>query len=411
MGLLDRFLRANIRTGDLKVTTQDGRTARYGDASGPAVAASITSAGARRIALRPGLAVGEAYMDGELTLQAGSLWDLLELFGRNGHRDPFRPVRALARARRAWKRAAQQANGRRAARANVAHHYDLSEALYRLFLDADMQYSCAYFARTDMSLDEAQAAKVRHIAAKLDLAPGLRVLDIGCGWGGLALALARDHGVHVTGVTLSTEQLAVARRRAEAAGLADRVSFELVDYRDVQGRFDRIVSVGMLEHVGAADLCAYAGHVRRLLADEGSALVHSIGRMEGPRALNAFARKHVFPGAYIPALSETVAAAERAGLWVTDVEVLRLHYAQTLRCWRERFLANREEAAGLYDERFCRMWEYYLASAELGFRYSGHMNFQLQLSRRVDALPLTRDYMVDRERSAAAAGSTLAAPA
>ena len=399
MGLLDRFLRANVVSGDLHVTTQDGRTARYGDGSGPAVAVSITNAGARGIALKPTLGVGEAYMDGALTVSQGSLWDLLELFGRNGHQDPFRPVGAVKRLRRAWKLARQEANGRRAARANVSHHYDLSEAFYRLFLDADLQYSCAYFARPDMTLEAAQAAKLRHIAAKLDLAPGMRVLDIGCGWGGLALELAASFGVEVTGVTLSTEQLATAQRRAREAGLEDRARFELVDYRDVTGRFDRIVSVGMLEHVGSAHLGAYARDIRRLLADDGVALVHSIGRMEGRRALNAFARKHIFPGAYIPALSETVAAAERAGLWVTDVEVLRLHYAQTLRCWRERFLAHRAEAAALYDERFCRMWEYYLASAELGFRYAGHMNFQIQLTRSVHALPLVRDYMVDRERA------------
>ena len=408
MGLLDRYLRANLSVGDLSVTTRDGRTVRYGDGSGPAVAAAITDAGARRIALKPGLGLGEAYMDGAVTLSQGSLWDLLELFGRNGHQDPFRPAGVVKRARRAWKLARQTANGRRAARANVSHHYDLSEAFYRLFLDDDLQYSCAYFARPDMTLEAAQAAKRRHIAAKLDLAPGMRVLDIGCGWGGLALELAAAHGVEVTGVTLSAEQLATAKRRARDAGLEGRARFELVDYRDVTGRFDRIVSVGMLEHVGALHIGAYARDIRRLLTDDGVALVHSIGRMEGRRALNAFARKHVFPGAYIPALSETVAAAERAGLWVTDVEVLRLHYAHTLRCWRERFLAHRAQAVALYDERFCRMWEFYLASAELGFRYAGHMNFQIQLTRSVHALPGVRDYMVDRER---AAGQALERPA
>jgi cyclopropane-fatty-acyl-phospholipid synthase len=289
-----------------------------------------------------------------------------------------------------------------ASRRNVAHHYDLSFDLYRRFLDGDLQYSCAYFPRPDMSLDDAQAAKKAHIAAKLNLTPGQSVLDIGCGWGGMGLTLAGDYGARVTGVTLSQEQLAVATRRAEERGLTGRANFELRDYRDVRGPFDRIVSVGMFEHVGAPNYRAFFARVRDLLADDGVALIHSIGRKGMPAPTDAFIAKHVFPGGYIPALSEVTAAVEEVGLWITDIEILRLHYAETLRCWRERFMAQRGAIALMYDERFCRMWEYYLAVSELSFRHGDHMVFQLQLAKRVDAAPLSRDYMFDRERQAPA---------
>jgi cyclopropane-fatty-acyl-phospholipid synthase len=258
-----------------------------------------------------------------------------------------------------------------------------------------MQYSCAYFARPDMTLEEAQAAKKAHIAAKLKIGPGQSVLDIGSGWGGLSMTLAADHGAQVTGVTLSTEQLALAQERVAAAGLADKVQFELKDYRDLDRPFDRIVSVGMLEHVGAPNFRTYFQTIKRLLADDGVAVVHSIGKMAGPGRTNAFTHKYIFPGGYIPALSETLAAIEEAGLWVTDIEILRLHYADTLHHWRARFLGD-PEIPTLYDARFRRMWEFYLASAELGFRYGGHMVFQIQLAKRVDALPVTRDYMRDK---------------
>jgi cyclopropane-fatty-acyl-phospholipid synthase len=292
----------------------------------------------------------------------------------------------------------QQYNPLHAARENVAHHYDLSDTLYDLFLDIDRQYSCAYFTRPDVTLETAQADKKRHIAAKLLLRPGQKVLDIGCGWGGLALYLARECGVQVTGLTLSSEQLKVAERRAAAAGLADRVRFHLRDYRTETGRYDRIVSVGMFEHVGVVHYPAFFRKLDELLSPDGVALLHSIGRMDGPGATNPWIRKYIFPGGYSPAMSEVLPEVEKVGLWITDIEVLRLHYAETLRHWRQRFLANRERIKNLYDERFCRMWEFYLAGSEVAFRHQGHIVFQMQIAKRVDAVPLTRDYMFDWER-------------
>jgi cyclopropane-fatty-acyl-phospholipid synthase len=286
------------------------------------------------------------------------------------------------------------------ARAHVAHHYDLSGRLYDLFLDGSRQYSCAYFTQDGATLEAAQAEKKKHIAAKLRLdQPGLKVLDIGCGWGGLALTLAEAADVSVRGVTLSDEQLTTARARAAAHGLAGKVSFSLTDYRDIDGQFDRIVSVGMFEHVGRPNYQAYFDAIAERMTDDGVALIHSIGRSTGPSTTDRFTAKYIFPGGYIPALSEVLPAAERAGLWVTDVEILRLHYAKTLQCWYERFAARREEVAALYDERFCRMWEFYLAGAEMGFRYGDHMNFQIQLSKQVGSLPITRGYMDAAERA------------
>jgi cyclopropane-fatty-acyl-phospholipid synthase len=278
----------------------------------------------------------------------------------------------------------------------VAHHYDINGAIYDLFLDRDRQYSCAYFT-PGATLDEAQLAKKRHLAAKLSLAPGHRVLDIGSGWGGLGLYLAKIGHCDVTGVTLSSEQLRISRERAQREGLARAVRFEFKDYRKVEGRFDRIVSVGMFEHVGVNHYATYFRKVRELLADDGVALIHTIGRSEPPTATNPFIAKYIFPGGYIPALSEVAAAVERSGLVLTDLEVLRLHYAETLRAWRERFLANWDKAAGILDETFCRMWEFYLAGSETAFRYQGLVVFQLQLAKRIDALPTTRDYMLGDE--------------
>jgi len=287
----------------------------------------------------------------------------------------------------------QQVNGRVASRRNVAHHYDLSNELYRRFLDADMQYSCAYFERPDMTLEEAQAAKKALIGRKLLIQPGMKTLDIGSGWGGLSMTLAKDFGARMTGVTLSTEQLALARERADKAGLSDRIDFRLTDYRDLDETFDRVVSVGMLEHVGAPNFRTYFETINRLLTDDGVALVHSIGKMHGPGATNAFTQKYIFPGGYIPGLSEIVAAIEQAGLWITDIEILRLHYAETCRIWRQRFMAD-PDIPTLFDARFRRMWEFYLAGAELGFRHGGHMVFQIQLAKRRDGTPLTRDYLL-----------------
>jgi cyclopropane-fatty-acyl-phospholipid synthase len=388
---LQSFLQQVIREGDLRVRLPAGEVFRLGDGSGPSVAVAITShLWVMRLAANPSMAFGEAYMEGGLVMEAGGIRDLIDLIGRNAK---YRPLKRAGALSRWWLDRRLQANARAAARRNVAHHYDLSVDFYRRFLDPDLQYSCAYFAQPGMSLEEAQAAKKQHLAAKLLLEPGQKVLDIGCGWGGLGLSLARAADVEVDGITLSTEQLATARRRAEAAGLAGRARFSLTDYRDVVGPYDRIVSVGMFEHVGRPNFQAYFDQVARLLKENGVAVIHSIGRADGPAFTQPWVAKYIFPGGYIPSLSEVLPCVERAGLIVADIEILRLHYADTLRCWGERFAARRAEIAGLYDERFCRMWEFYLAISELAFRYRGHMVFQLQLTRRVDAAPITRDYM------------------
>ena len=402
--VLRKFLKATMRYGRLSVVYADGQVENYGDGSGPPVAVRLTRRGERRIALNPSLGLGEAYMEGDLSFDQGDFFELMALAGRNL---TFRPEPSRSGlVRRLWTglvRGLQEVNDRVRARANVHHHYDLSHELYRRFLDADMQYSCAYFAWPEMSLEEAQAAKKRHLAAKLALKPGMKVLDIGCGWGGLGLTLAKDYGVQAHGVTLSTEQLAVAERRAAEAGLSDRVRFTLTDYRDLRGPFDRIVSVGMFEHVGAPNYRAFFGQVRDLLTEDGVALIHSIARMDPPAVTAPFIRKYIFPGGSIPALSEVTAAVEDVGLWSTDIEILRLHYAETLRSWRERFLTDRQAIVGMYDERFCRMWETYLAMSEISFRAGSHMVIQLQLAKQLDALPITRDYMFEHEREGAAA--------
>jgi cyclopropane-fatty-acyl-phospholipid synthase len=405
--MLQSLLRRFVHVGRLTIQFPNGAVGRYGDGSGPEVGVVLKPGWPLRIARDPQMMLGEAYMEGGLVLTQGDIWDFIELVGRNLE---FRPKSGgwVTRTVMAIQRRLDQWNDRQASRRNVAHHYDLSYDLYRWFLDEDMQYSCAYFARPDMNLDEAQTAKRTHLAAKLMLDPGHSVLDIGCGWGGLGLDLAGRVEAEVSGVTLSQEQLAVAPRRAVAAGLQDRARFSLTDYRDVEGPFDRIVSVGMFEHVGAPNFQAFFEQVARLLKDDGVAVIHSIGRATPPGVTQSWIRKYIFPGGYIPALSEVLAAVEKAGLWVTDIEILRLHYAETLRHWRERFTAQRPEIARLYDERFCRMWEFYLALSELAFRFNKHMNFQLQLTRRVDAVPLTRDYMLDAER-AAAIGRSVAA--
>jgi cyclopropane-fatty-acyl-phospholipid synthase len=393
---LQSFLRKFVRKGSLDIRLPGGVTLQLGDGSGPPVAAAITSRRwAARIVANPALAVGEAYMEGGLVLERGTIWDFCEIVGRNVRRRRWSRANALNRLWRDWR---LQANQRRAARRNVAHHYDLSVDFYRRFLDADLQYSCAYFPHPDADLETAQLAKKRHLAAKLLLANDLSVLDIGCGWGGLDLTLAKEAGVRVDGVTLSTEQVATARARAEAEGLAGRARFSLTDYRDVQGPYDRIVSVGMFEHVGRPNFQTYFDQVARLLKDDGVAVIHSIGRPEGPSFTQPWIAKYIFPGGYIPALSEVLACVERAGLIVTDIEILRLHYAETLRAWRKRFQAQRAEIARMFDERFCRMWEFYLCLSEVAFRYRDHMVFQLQLTKRIDTAPFTRDYIGQSER-------------
>jgi cyclopropane-fatty-acyl-phospholipid synthase len=354
----------------------------------------------------PDLKLGELYMDGRLTVEHGDIADLLSLLMMNlGKVHPGGLHKFLRRFRTLTRRFAQF-NPARKSKDHVAHHYDLNGRLYDLFLGRDKQYSCAYFSAPDETLEQAQIGKKRHIAAKLYLdRPDLKVLDIGCGWGGLALNLAQDCGADVLGVTLSEEQLGIARERAEQAKLEDTCRFELADYRSLGGVYDRIVSVGMFEHVGAPYYDAFFAKVRELLADDGVMLLHTIGRSDGPGSTNAWIAKYIFPGGYVPAMSEVLAAIERAGLIVTDVEVLRLHYAETLKEWRKRFTANRAEAARIYDERFCRMWEFYLAGAEMAFRHDGQAVFQFQIVKNQHALPITRDYMQDAERTMRFAGT------
>ncbi|OYV26678.1 MAG: SAM-dependent methyltransferase [Acidocella sp. 20-63-7] len=336
-------------------------------------------------------------MTGGVTAVEGTIHDALAVVLDNLNHQNMPSLALNAGVSRLLRRVFQ-ANDAVRARRNVAHHYDLNGRLYALFLDRDRQYSCAYFQRGDETLEEAQAAKKRHIAAKLKLnRPGLEVLDIGCGWGGTALTLARDYGARVTGITLSEEQLIEARARAQDAGLADRVKFELMDYRAMERQFDRIVSVGMFEHVGVPNYPAYFATLKRCLKPDGVALVHSIGRFSGPDATNPWITKYIFPGGYSPALSEVLAPLERSGLLIADIEILRLHYAKTISHWRRRFAANRDAIAALYDERFCRMFEFYLSASELAFRVSDHMNFQLQIVRDRHTLPLTRDYMSEEE--------------
>lgn len=401
---LIRVLEPAVSFGRLTVIDADGMPHTLGPGGAPAVTIRLRQRSlAWRLLVKPDLAVGEAYMDGTLTLEEGTLHEFLDLGiaiaeGLRAH--PAR--RAAAWLTQPWQRS-RRSNPIGRARANVAHHYDLSGAFYSVFLDRDLQYSCAYFADGDESLDEAQAKKRRHVAAKLLLEPGMTVLDIGSGWGGLALELARMEQVDVTGLTLSAEQLKAARARAAAAGLGDRVRFALRDYREEQGVYDRVVSVGMFEHVGAMHFRTFFETLRRRLKPNGIALLHAIGRMEPPGSNNPWLDKHIFPGGYCPALSEVLAAIEKTDLWATDIEILRLHYARTLRHWFERFQANRSKAQAIYDERFCRMWEFYLAGCEMAFRRGRMMVFQIQLARRRDAVPLTRDYITDFERRQATA--------
>jgi cyclopropane-fatty-acyl-phospholipid synthase len=387
-----------VRTGSLEVETADGAKHVFGDGSGPLLGARLADRAAElELLMDPAFAFGELYMDGRLIVTRGSLYDLLELGARNLSQLEALPwVKALDRARVAF-RTLHQRNDRRRAKTNIARHYDLDARLYDLFLDSDRQYSCAYFEHPGQALEDAQRAKKRHIAAKLLPREDMSALDIGCGFGGLALYLAGVVGANVTGVTLSEEQFTVASERARASGFGDRLDFRLQDYRDVNETFDRIVSVGMFEHVGVRAYDEFFQTVRRRLKDDGVMLLHSIGRNSVPGATNPWIRKYIFPGGYIPSLSEVLPAIERSGLYVTDIEILRLHYAETLRAWRERFMANREQATRLYDERFCRMWEFYLAGSETSFRVDGHMVFQIQIAKRQDGVPLTRDYIGEWE--------------
>lgn len=398
--LAHRFFQAVIRRGKLGVIYADGSRHDYGREETPsAVIRLADKATEYRLLFNPKLAFGESYMDGKLVLEHGSLHDLLAIATANVASVEQLPVGRLVAGAERVLRHLRSLNPVGRSQRNVVHHYDLSGELYDLFLDSDRQYSCAYFESPEATLEEAQEAKKRHLAAKLHIdRPDMKVLDIGCGWGGLALYLARTTGAKVTGITLSKEQLAVSRERARAAGLDDRVSFHLRDYRHETGRYDRIVSVGMFEHVGPAHYREYFDRVRELLSDDGIAVVHSIGSSEPPSGTNPWLRKYIFPGGYTPALSEVTTAVERERLWITDIEILRLHYAETLRHWYERFQANRDKVKALYDERFCRMWEFYLVACEMSFREMSQMVFQMQLAKDRHAVPLTRTYIDDWER-------------
>jgi cyclopropane-fatty-acyl-phospholipid synthase len=394
--LLRYFLRQFIRRGAMTFTTASGAQFSCGDGTGDPVAVRfLTTEAERRILLNPELGLGEIFMDGSFVVERGTIADALAIL--------LNQPEILPRwAKLQWwlrylVRHAQQFNPRGRSKDNVARHYDLDGRLYSLFLDADKQYSCGYFETPEATLDEAQLAKKRHLAAKLLIGPGNRVLDIGSGWGGLGLYLAEMAGATVTGITLSSEQLQVSNARAAEKNLTRSAKFFLEDYRDISGPFDRIVSVGMFEHVGVDFYETYFRRCAELLTDDGVMILHSIGRSDGPDVTNPWIAKYIFPGGYIPALSEVIPAIERAGLLVCDIEILRLHYAETLKAWRERFMARREEAVQLYDERFARMWEFYLASSEMSFRKQNLMNFQIQLAKRQGVVPMTRDYITHEE--------------
>jgi len=407
------LLRRFVRRGRLGVIDHTGRRHDFGIADArPSAAIRLHDPVLyRRLALYPTLHVGRAYVDGTLTIAEGELSDFLDLLLLNERLASRGRAGEIRRRFGELARLAAVVNLPRRARRNVHHHYDHPADFYRCFLDEDLQYSCAYFAAEGLSLEEAQEAKKRHIAAKLDLHSGHRVLDIGCGFGGMALYLARNYGVHVTGITLSTEQLKIARERAAKQGLSRLVDFRLEDYRRTRGAFDRIVSVGMFEHVGRPHYRRFFSRLNTLLAGDGVAVLHTIGRQLPPSPINVWIRQNIFPGAYLPSLSQLAPVLEKQDLWLTDFENLRLHYATTLKEWNRRFQLNRERVRQLdparHDERFCRMWEFYLRVCEAAFRHTGLTVFQLQLTKKIDAAPLTRDYMFEEERRLMAGDATL----
>ena len=400
------LFRRLFQLGTLDVVDAGGTTHRYGDGSEPVLRVRFhDQITAWKILISPSMTLGEGYMDGRITIENGTIYDFLELATRNmrhlGNDLPFGFGEVLAKMFRFF----QQFNLARRSRKNVAHHYDLSRELFELFLDGDRQYSCAYFDTPTDDIDTAQLNKKRHLAAKLLLADGQRILDIGCGWGGLGLYIAKNFDVHVTGITLSEEQHTVANERARAERLAGRASFDLRDYREQTGRFDRIVSVGMFEHVGVPFYRRFFDKVRSLLTDDGVVLLHTIGRSSPPSVTDPWIRKYIFPGGYIPALSEVMPAIERAGLAVTDIEFLGPHYAETLRAWWNKFQQNRDKIKALYDERFCRMWEFYLAGSEVSFRHMGMTLFQIQMVKNRESVPMKRDYIAEAEKALSASAS------
>jgi cyclopropane-fatty-acyl-phospholipid synthase len=398
MWLLDRLLRRAITRGALQVHYPGGEVRRYGDPQADPLIGRLHGASTpRRIALNPALGAGEAYVDGRLTLDGGDILAFLDLVSGNLRWDRANTLRVALWNQQRLAAKWDELNAKSRSKRNVAHHYDLSDKLYDLFLDPERQYSCAYFREGNQGpgsdLAQAQRDKLDHIAKKLCLEPGMRVLDIGCGWGGMARHIHKLSGAEVLGVTLSEEQLRYARAKAEELGISAKVSYELMDYRDVQGPFDRIVSVGMFEHVGRPNYSVFFDKVADLLTADGVALLHSIGRVGGPGATDPWTAKYIFPGGYTPAYSELARHIERAWLWPTDIEVWRLHYAWTLEHWLQRCRARKAEIIALYDERFYRMWEFYLAGAVMAFRHDDHVVWQIQLSRRRDAVPVSRDYL------------------
>ena len=396
--LFQNFAAKLIRVGSIEIEEPDGARFTVGDGAGAAPLVKIADEGVKTTLLRdPEMAFGDLYMDRRIDVKRGSIYDVLAIVSSNMMRGGGpRWVEFLQKTRLAAQRWMQ--NTMRRSAANVSHHYDIGNELYGLFLDADRQYSCAYFETPDAGLDAAQAAKRRHIAAKLLINPGDRVLDIGCGWGGLAFYLAKTCGARVTGVTLSREQLDYARQHPPALKDPSAVELRYQDYREVGESYDRIVSVGMFEHVGLRAYDAFFQKLAGSLSDDGVALLHTIGRAGPPSPVNPWVLKHIFPGGYVPTLSEMSPAIERAGLIVTDIEVLRLHYAKTLECWRARFEKHRDQARALYDERFCRMWDFYLALAQCSFEYENQVVFQIQLAKKIATVPLTRDYIAAREK-------------
>jgi len=402
MKLLSKMLSRFVNVGQMKVIDASGTTHIFGPGGEGTPHATVKihdKALYTSLFFNPELKAGEAYMDGRLTIEdGGDIRSLLEIFAHNRTALRSQPSQKILKRYLKKIRRYHQRNETSASRKNVQHHYDLSNDFYRLFLDEDLQYSCGYWPKDGMSLEEAQRAKKAHIAAKLNLKPGMKVLDIGCGWGGMSIFIAQNFDCEVVGVTLSDEQHALGRQRVKDLGLEDKVDIRIQDYRHVEEKFDAIVSVGMFEHVGIAHYLEYFSKIRELLTDDGAALVHSIGRKGGPGTTGAWIRKYIFPGGYSPALSETFAEIEKAGLWVTDCEIWRIHYAETLKEWDNRFQANRAKVAEMFDERFCRMWEFYLVVSEFSFRHGKHMNFQIQLSKDVNALPLSRDYMIEIEQ-------------
>lgn len=392
--ILERTIDRVIRDGDLKITWPDGSSSRHGSGAGLSAHMILSDPGLiPRMIKSPELALGEGYMEGGLEVEGDDIRGFLRLVARNaGKFGTGRFSAAAAGARTALRRIAQH-NPMHIARRNVEVHYDLSTELYELFLDPMMQYTCGYYSRPGMSLEEAQRAKMRHIGEKLLIEPGMRVMDIGCGWGGLSITLARDFGAEVTGVSLSKVQLAYAREKAQAAGVADQIDFRLMDYRDVDELFDRIVVVGMMEHVGQPQYPVFFDQLSKNLSPNGAALVHSIGRTTPPGQTSPFINKYIFPGGYAPAMSEVMSEVEKTSLMPMDIEVWRTHYAQTLIHWQEKFEANVAAVRALYDERFVRMWRYYLAASEMSFSELGLVIFQYQLAHQEAAVPVTREYL------------------